>query len=57
MRYKKVKRIAFKGNSQRNLVLRQQFGMKLIELLHDGKRIINVDETWLVDTQFIRSKW
>jgi hypothetical protein len=21
------------------------------------KRIINVDETWLGDTQFIRSKW
>lgn len=57
MRYKKIKRIAFQGNAEKNLVLRQRFGMKLIELLHAGKRIINVDETWLVDTQFTRSKW
>ena len=57
MRYKRVKRIAFQGNIEKNLVLRQRFGMRLLELLQSGKRIINVDETWLVDTQFIRSKW
>ena len=28
-----------------------------MEVLQHGKRIINVDETWIVDTQFIRSKW
>ena len=49
-KYKKIKRIAFKGNAERNLVLRQQFGMKLLELLQAGKRIINVDETWIADT-------
>ena len=57
LRYKKVKRIPFQGNLERNLVLRQRFGMKLLELLQQGKRIINVDETWIVDTQFIRRKW
>ena len=57
LKYKKVKKIAFKGNAKKNLVLRQLFGMKLLEVLEQGKRIINVDETWINDTQFIRSKW
>lgn len=33
MKYKKVKKIAFQGNSERSLVLRQQFSIKLLELL------------------------
>lgn len=57
LRFKKVHRIAFKGNAEKNLVLRQQFGIRFLELLQSGKRVINVDETWIVDTQFIRSKW
>ena len=31
MKYKRIKKIPFQGNSEQNLVLRQQFGMKLIE--------------------------
>ena len=31
--------------------------MKLLELLHQGKRIINVDESWLNETSFLRRKW
>jgi hypothetical protein len=57
LKFKRVKKIAYQGNSERNLVLRQRFGMKFIELFESGKRIINIDETWLNDTQFIRSKW
>ena len=31
--------------------------MSLIDLMHLGKRIINVDETWLNETSFIRKLW
>jgi len=57
MRYRKIKQISLNANSERNLVLRQQFAQKLIELLHGGKRIINVDQTWLGMSDFRRMKW
>jgi hypothetical protein len=31
--------------------------MKLLETMKTKKRIINVDETWLADTEFLRRKW
>ena len=31
--------------------------MKLLELLEDGKRILNIDESWLSGTNFKRAKW
>ena len=45
MKYKRIKSISNQGNSPRNLVLRQQFSLKYINLLNQGKTIINVDET------------
>ena len=33
LKYKKIKRLPYTGNSERNLILRQQFAMKLLELL------------------------
>ena len=38
-------------------MLRQQFAMQLIQLLYGGKRIINVDQTWLGMSDFRRMKW
>ena len=57
LKYKKIKKIPFHGNSEKNLVLRQQFAMKLLELLQEGKRILNIDESWLTGTNFKRSMW
>ena len=57
LRYKKIKLLPYQGNSEKNLVLRQQFAIKMLELLADGKRIINVDETWISSTSFQRRKW
>ena len=57
MKYKIVKRIAFQGNSDKNLILRQQFGIRFLNLLTSGKRILNIDETLLSDTSFQRKKW
>ena len=45
MRYRKIISVSSTGNTPKNLVLRQQFALKLIEALVAGKTIINVDET------------
>ena len=57
MSYKKVTHSTMQGNSSRNLILRQQFALKLIELLSKGKTILNCDETWLGMMDFRRRKW
>ena len=48
MRYKKITDVAVHANCERNLVCRQQFAVKLMELMAAGKTILNVD----VCTQF-----
>ena len=45
------------GNSERCLVLRQQYSLKMLALLEEGTRIINIDESWLNDTNFTRKIW
>jgi hypothetical protein len=57
LKFRKIKLISHQANSERNLVLRQQFGLKMLELLAQKKNIINVDETWLSSTFFQRRKW
>ena len=53
----KVKKLAPQANSDLNLVLRQQFALKLMEHLHEGKRVINIDETWMNETSHVRRTW
>lgn len=57
MRYRKVVPVAIHSNSEKNLVLRQQFALKMIQLLLDGKILLNVDETWIGMSDFRRRKW
>ena len=57
MKYKRIKRVPFSGNSNRNLYLRQQYAIKMIELLGQDQCILNIDETWLSRTDFRRRKW
>jgi hypothetical protein len=57
MRYRKIREVAFQGNRERNLALRCMFAKKFLQVLSEGKRIINVDETWLNQLQFNRFKW
>ena len=52
MRFHKVKRVPFKGNSERSLVVRQQCAKKLLELLEQGCRVINIDESWINEVDF-----
>ena len=45
MRYRKIVSVSSTGNTPKNLVLRQQFALRLIDVLTAGKTVINVDET------------
>ena len=42
--YRPIKRIAYRANSARCLILRKLYAETLIGLLSKGKKIINVDE-------------
>lgn len=57
MSYKKIKRVPFQGNTDRCLVLRHIYAKEVLRLLSEGKRLINIDETWLTETDFRRRKW
>mgnify|MGYP006167868317 CR=1 FL=1 len=57
MRFRKVLPISIHGNSDKNLVLRQQFAKMMITLLLQGKTIISTDESWIGMSDFRRRKW
>ena len=57
MRYRKIKPVPWHGNSIRCKVLRQLFAKAMLAELSAGKRILNVDETWIPCTDFRRMKW
>ena len=53
----KAKKLHVNANSPKVMVQRQQYAIKMLELLEQGTRIINIDETWLNETSFIRNVW
>ena len=57
MKYKSLKKVPFQGNSNRCLVLRMLYAQKMLAILHSGKTVYNVDETFLNETCFKRKKW
>ena len=57
LRYKPLKRIAFRANSASSLILRKLYAEKLIELMLKGKIVINVDETWINLKNYRRRRW
>ena len=57
MSYRLMKKAAYQGNSQRCLVTRMLYAKKMLSLLEEGKRIINIDETWLPHLDFRNRKW
>ena len=57
MTFRKDKKVQAQANSIRNLNMRQQFGIKMMELLISGRRILNIDETWINQTNFRRQSW
>ena len=55
--YRRAKLVSVQSNSVRCRVMRQQYALKMMELLRDGKRILNVDESWLNEVSFQRKIW
>ena len=53
----RTKKLNLQANSDMALIKRQQYALKMLDLLSDGKRIINIDESWLNETSFIRKTW
>ena len=57
MKYKKIKRIAYLGNSDRCLILRQDYAKVMLDVLESGKTVLNIDETWINEGDFRPKKW
>ena len=57
LKFRKVKKVPPHANSLRNQYMRQQFALKLLDLLKDGKRILAIDETWFGETNYHRQCW
>ena len=53
----KSKKLHPNSNSVKVLIQLQQYATKMIDLLNQGKRIINVDQTWLNESSFVRRVW
>ena len=52
MRFKVVRRGPIYLKSDRNRICRQQAAMKIVALLQEGKILLNIDETWLNQSDF-----
>ena len=52
--YRRAKPIAIQCNSERCLVLRQQYAKAMIDLIMEKWNVVNVDESWLNETNFTR---
>ena len=57
MGYRLAKSVPVQGNTARCLVLRQQYALTMLDLLEKGRRVINVDQSWLNQTRFYRRIW
>ena len=55
--YRKIRRVPFSGNSERNLVLRSLYAQKMIDVYHSKRRVINVDESWIPAADFHYKRW
>ena len=55
--YRKIKRVPFTGNSEINKVLRSLYAQKMLQIYSQGKHVVNIDETWIPETDFRRRRW
>ena len=53
----KSKKLHPNANSAKVMIQRQQYALTMIRLLDQGKRIINIDQTWLNESSYIRRVW
>ena len=57
MRYKLVKPISWFENSAKSKILRQQFALAFLDIDLEKKVVVNIDQTWLGQSDFRRRKW
>ena len=57
MRYRKIVKASYHSNSTQNLILRQQWALKFIDMWEAGYTFLNIDETWLGMSDYRRMKW
>ena len=57
MSYRQVACRVAQTNTVRCMVLRQRYAMKMISVLEQGFRVINVDESWLNWTHHLIKAW
>jgi len=55
--YRMAKKVPVQANEMRCLVLRQQYAMAMLSMLDAKTRVLNIDETWLNETNFVRKAW
>ena len=55
--YRKTKKVHPQANSIKVRVLRRQYALTMLRLMEHGRRVINIDETWLNETSFVRKVW
>ena len=55
--YRRIKRVSFAGNSERNKVLRSLYAQKMLQVYSAGRHVFNIDESWIPETDFRRRRW
>ena len=57
--FRKVKKVAATGSSEANLVLRSLYAQKMLLMYEQLNRfhVVNVDESWLPESDFRRFNW
>lgn len=56
-RYERLRKVPSLSNASRCLLLRQHYAKFMLAQLAAGVRIINVDQSWMSETNFTRCKW
>ena len=55
--YRKLDRININANKAMNIILRSNCGKMVLDKLNEGKRFINIDESWINTKDFSRKSW
>ena len=57
LRYNKIVKLPFHGNSERCMVQRQQCALRFLKLVKTKRRFINIDESWVGSADYRRRSW
>lgn len=55
--YRRIKRVAHAGNSEKNKVLRHLYARKMLQIYSEGTHVVNIDESWVSVSDFRRHCW